>query len=245
MDVNKFNEMVQLVIDQLEGGYYHPNMLKTGAVKDSSYASSGETMFGIDRKNFGSPNDTVHGKNFWGLIDKANASKNWKWNYKGGDLAPELKKHAAGMLLPKYEEFSKRYLSPQAKAIVDSDKRLIFHFIYATYNGEGWFKKFAKDINNAVASGITNTDKLTQIALDSRTKEGIKPGSKPNSLIEKSGKKMATFMDSLKEYAKEGTQKTVKVVKENKIATVVITTVVVVVVYVLYKTIKSNNVKTK
>jgi hypothetical protein len=49
MDTIKFDKITSLVIDKLEGGYYHPNMLIDGRVKDIRYSGSGETMFGIDR----------------------------------------------------------------------------------------------------------------------------------------------------------------------------------------------------
>lgn len=199
VDINKFNTMCSLVIDKLEGGYYHPDMLKDGRVKDSRYSNSGETMFGIDRKAGGSLNTTTAGIAFWKIIDAANARKLWKWNYKGGALAPELKKYTCQIIYPQYEKLSKLYLSPKAKSIVDTDNRLLFHFIYSTWNGSGWFKKFATDMNKAVESGITDTTKLTNVALNSRTKEGLKVGSPPNSLVAQGGKKIALFIHDLKE----------------------------------------------
>jgi len=203
VDRSKFNEMTSRVIDELEGGYYHPDMLKDGRVKDSRYSNSGETMFGIDRKAGGSINTTTAGKKFWGIIDNAGASRNWKWNYKGGSLGASLKQGAADIMYPEYERNATNYLSAKAKSIVDSDNRLLFHFIYASWNGAGWFKKFAADINKAVESGITNTNKLVKVAIDSRTKEGLREGSNPNSLIAQGGFKIAGFIDSLKESAKK------------------------------------------
>lgn len=247
VDKNKFDQMVNLVIDNLEGGYYHPQMLKDGRVKDSRYGSSGETMFGIDRKAGGSLNDTTSGKAFWNIIDTANASKNWKWNYKGGSLAPKLKEHATGIIYPEYERLSSKYLTPQTKALVDADDRLLFHFIYGTWNGAGWFKKFANDMNKSVSSGVTDPNKLAQVAIDSRTKEGIKAGSPPNSLVAQGGNKIASLFNSMKDYASkgvsatvEGAKETVKKVKENPVVTIVLVTVAVVAVYFLYKTVIKN-----
>jgi hypothetical protein len=78
-----FKEVATSVIANLEGGYYHPNMLKDGRVKDGRYGTSGETMFGIDRKNGtdyqkASP---VAWNQFFGELDKANAADKWRWNY--------------------------------------------------------------------------------------------------------------------------------------------------------------------
>lgn len=203
LNINKFNTMAMLVIDKLEGGYYHPDMLKDGRVKDPRYANSGETMFGIDRKAGGKINDTTAGKAFWKIIDEANARKLWKWNFKGGNLAPVLKKYVAEIILPEYEKLAKLYLSEKAKEVVGNDSRLLFHFIYATWNGSGWFKKFASDINKAIDNGVKDSDKLTQVALNSRTKEGLKPGSQPNSLVAQGGNKIATFINDLKDKVTE------------------------------------------
>lgn len=235
VDKDKFKTVTQLVIDKLEGGYYNPIWHSTG---DSRYSASGETMFGIDRKAGGSINDTTAGKEFWGIIDKAKTPQVWKWNYKGGTLASKLKDLVVDIMYPVYERNAKNYLNPKAKAIVDSDNRLLFHFIYASWNGPGWFKKFAQDMNKAVDSGITDKDKLAQVAINSRTKEGLKAGSAPNSLIAQGGNKIATLFNSLKDLTIQGTKKGVDVIKKNLIPTALITTALIVGSYFLYKTIK-------
>jgi len=124
-------------------------------------------------------------------------------------------------------------LSPEAQAIVDSDGRLTFHFVYATWNGPGWFKKFATDINKAVASGITDTDKLVQVALDSRTKEGLKEGSAPNSLVKQGGEKIAKFIQALDVYSKK---KKIEV----KGGSLIVILIGLGAAYLLYKTLKNN-----
>jgi len=197
VDVNIFKGITALVIDKLEGGYYHPLMLADGRVKDQRYANSGETMFGIDRKAGGRINLTPSGVLFWKAIDDANAKTLWKWNYKGGALAKQLKVYVGNIMLPEYEALAKRYLSPNARDIVNSDKRLLFNFIYATWNGSGWFQKFASDFSSAVAKGITDPNQLVQVAIESRTKEGLRAGSPPNSLIKQGGEKIALFINDI------------------------------------------------
>jgi hypothetical protein len=81
----------------------------------------------------------------------------------------------------------------------------LFHFIYATYNGSGWFKKFATDITNAIASGITDPIQLTKVAINSRIKEGLKKGSKPNSLIVQSANKITKLFKIIEEPVKIAT----------------------------------------
>jgi hypothetical protein len=100
MEQKEFGKLVTVVITNFEGGYYHPDMLKDGRIKDSRYAGSGETMYGIDRKMGAELNNTEAGKKFWKIIDDAGAAKTWKWNYMGGTLAPQLKQLVGDMLSP-------------------------------------------------------------------------------------------------------------------------------------------------
>jgi hypothetical protein len=190
---DSFSKVVSEVIDRLEGGYYHPDMLKDGRVKDSRYGSSGETMFGIDRKAGGAINTTPEGMEFWKLIDAQNARSNWKWGYKGGDLAPKLKDLVGKMIKRNFDTYSNKYLDPKSKEIVNKDPRLLFNFIYSVWNGPGWFKKFAEDFNKKVRSGVTDPEELVKVTLDSRTKEGLTPGSSANSLVKQGGEKIANL----------------------------------------------------
>ncbi len=199
MDSQVYSDNVGLIIDNMEGGYYHPQMLKDGRVKDTRYGNSGETMFGIDRKMGGTINDTVAGKQFWSLIDNAGAKDKWKWNYMGGEYAPKLKELAAQMMKPQYDSLSNKYLSSTAKEIVDNDARLLFNFIYATWNGSGWFQKFAAKINAAVASGVNNPDELTKVAVAARTQSS-------NSLIAQGGNKIASLVEQLKKSVSENVE---------------------------------------
>ena len=223
VDKDKFKTVTKLVIDKLEGGYFHPNMRTANPKKFGSYHRSGETMFGLDRhaghglyystsrksddvlsnlKNIESGVYTyksLEAKEFWTTIDTANAKNNWQWLYRGGGLENKLKDLTAEIMLPTYERNATNYLDAKAKEIVEKDNRLLFHFIYASWNGSGWFKKFASDMNKAVSIGITDADKLSQVALDSRLKEGLRKGSLPNSLIAQGGNKIAKIFDSLKD----------------------------------------------
>jgi len=194
MEKEKFKKITKNVIDKLEGGYYNPLWHNTG---DKRYSNSGETMFGIDRLAGGSINDTPAGKKFWNIIDQNKTTKVWKWNYKGGALSEKLKDLAVEIMFPLYENYSKQYFTPKAKLIVDNNDKLLFNFSYALWNGAGWFKKFASDINKAVEKGVTKPEELITVAINSRTKEGLKKGSPPNSLIKQGGEKIATFIQGI------------------------------------------------
>jgi hypothetical protein len=140
MNKNKFKDVTKLVIDKLEGGYFHPNMRTANPTKFGAYHRSGETMFGLDRHAghdlyYSTPRKKLpngqaidvlsnlkfiengsyqyknpQSKEFWELIDKVNAKNNWKWNYKGGSLEPRLKELASEILYPKFETYLNAYV---------------------------------------------------------------------------------------------------------------------------------------
>ena len=168
LDVKDFDGIVAKVIDKLEGGYYHPDMLQDGRVRDSRYGNSGETMMGIDRKAGGDINTTPEGIEFWKLIDDANARTEWKWGYRGGALESQLRKLAGKMIKRYYDKYASRYLSGKALTIVNENPKLLFNFVYAVWNGPGWFKNFADDINLAVDKGITDPEELAKIQIKDR-----------------------------------------------------------------------------
>lgn len=201
----EFNRITGMVIDNFEGGYYHPSMYGS-VIQDPRYADSGETMYGLDRKaGSGLSSDPAWGQ-FWALIDSQDAKNKWAYNSRGGSSAPRLKELAGRIQKAHYEQLAKKYLTPQAKAIVDDDSRLMFHFIYAAWNGAGWFKKFANDINAQVSRGVKDPNKLVDVAIKSRTSEGLKPGSSPNSLIRQGGLKMQSLFSSISEFTSEAMQ---------------------------------------
>lgn len=181
-----FEDMTTQVIDKLEGGYYHPDMVKDGR-HPGGMGNSGETMMGIDRKHGGTINTSAEGKEFWNLIDKADAKKKWKWNYRGGGLESKLKDLVVRMMKPNYEAFVSRYLTPEAAKIVNGNPSLMFNFIYAVWNGPGWFQKFAKVVNDAVKQGIKNPDELTKKVIQARLNSG-------NKFIAQGGKKIDDFI---------------------------------------------------
>lgn len=218
MTKEQFQKITGVVIDKLEGGYFHPDMYAKNPTKFEGYGSSGETMFGLDRhaghdiyystprktdsvrdnlkyiENGSYSYRTPEAKEFWTEIDKAGARKNWSWNYKGGNDYNKLKTLASDIIFERFLKYSKLYLTPEALKVVENDPRLTFHFSYAVWNGPGWFRKFANDINKAVASGVTNSDKLVDVALSSRINSG-------NKLIRTGGNKISAFIDDLKAYS--------------------------------------------
>jgi hypothetical protein len=183
-----FDKIIDRIIDNLEGGYYHPDMLKDGRVKDSRYGSSGETMFGMDRLA-GKTESTQAGREFWAIIDAQNARQNWPWNYMGGSIAPQLKQKVAEIMKPNFQTYLNRYMTKEARDIVMNNVGLTFNFAYAVWNGPGWFQRFSKVINQKVAEGVTDPKELLRIAVDTR-KNWSSSSASANSLIAQGGRKI-------------------------------------------------------
>jgi peptidoglycan hydrolase-like protein with peptidoglycan-binding domain len=165
---DNFKQVTKKVINKIEGGYYNPDWHYNSAM-----GRSGETMFGIDRKHGGKLNTSPPGVEFWNIIDKYKTKDVWKHGYRGGNLEEKLIDLVVKIIQPYYEELSQRYLTPESIKIINTNEPLLFHFIYAAWNGAGFFKKFASDINREVKRGNINKDELKDIAINSRKNSGV------------------------------------------------------------------------
>jgi peptidoglycan hydrolase-like protein with peptidoglycan-binding domain len=187
----EIKDMVNVIINYIEGGYYHPNMREKNPQKFRLFSSSTETLFGIDRYA-GEWEKTSAGQEFFNILDGQDASNKWSYMYKLEDnpsLAKKLKDLSADMINQKFVEYKKRYFSKEALDIVNSDAGLTFNFLYATYNGPGWFQKFSDEINDEVSSGNTDPKSLLKVAIDTRKNW---TSSKPHvtTLIRRTGDKV-------------------------------------------------------
>lgn len=215
IDKDKFVEVTKRVIKELEGGYFHPYMFRDGRLTwNDLYKWSGETMFGLDRHAghglyYSSPRitsdvtaniphiesgryqyRTPEAREFWNVIDAAGARKNWRWNYKGGQLEERLTNLAAKIIYDPFIRYSEKYLSPEARKIVASDPRLVFHFAYAVWNGEGRFQQYAQQLNAWIASGVKNPTELLRRSI------ALRSGS-TNAIIAQQGRKISSFIDTV------------------------------------------------
>ena len=165
---SKWVNVTKKVIDEFEGGYWNP---KCGH-KTSGMGKSTETMFGLDRYN-GNIESTPEGKEFFKLIDKEKTDlgmkqfcKKWTWGYRGGQLENRLKTLAAEIMKKHYDSNSKNYFSPELKKRVESNDRLLMHFSYASWNGPGFFNKFAKSLDSKVKAGKSDEELIKQAISD-------------------------------------------------------------------------------
>jgi hypothetical protein len=64
-------------------------------------------------------------------------------------------------------------MSKEVKTLVESDGRLYYNMVYATWNGPGWFEGFAKILNEAYKAGSTTSDKLLLVITKERLNQII------------------------------------------------------------------------
>lgn len=174
VDNQRFIDITGLVIDGLEGGYYHPRMKAGMKPSDQKImGDSGETMFGLDRKHGAQLAKYPEWAQFWHIIDNAQPPY-WKHYYRGGILEPKLKLLTAKIMYQWFTELAGKYLNADAVAAIANDDRLILHFSYAAWNGSGWFKRFATALNKAVTAHPGNKEAIWQQAIKARTESSNK-----------------------------------------------------------------------
>lgn len=165
LEFKNFRQVTDKIIEKFEGGYYNPAWhYKSGMGR------SGETLFGLDRKHGGTLNTSSEGREFWRLVDQNKNKEVWKHYYMPtGSLNEKLRNLLSIILGRSYEELSKKYLKPESRKIVESDPRLKFHFAYATWNGPGFFQKFANRLNQRIENqNILDPTKLFKSAMQDR-----------------------------------------------------------------------------
>jgi hypothetical protein len=162
---SKWDSVTKKVIDEFEGGYWNPKCGHT----TKGMGKSTETMFGLDRYN-GNIESTPDGKEFFRIIDNEKTNpgfcKTWTHNYRGGNLENTLKTLAAKIMKHQYDNNSKNYFSPELRARVEANDRLLMHFSYASWNGPGYFKKFAKSLDDGIKSGKSDSELVKQAISD-------------------------------------------------------------------------------
>lgn len=172
--IERVKKLIIVVIDYLEGGYFHPDMIPqkpemfgkgTNDALYNDYLRSGETMYGLDRKNGGSLNTGTYGKNFWSLIDKVytpyHANINY-WNDKAdGKRVSEtvgklLKGFLTNIMLGQFISLlEKNFTVEQYSKLLTGDPELLFNVLYLTWNGSGNFQTVA----NLLKKNWNKTDK--------------------------------------------------------------------------------------
>lgn len=181
LDSTTARQFTDIVIDNFEGGYYHPN-LKAYLKGGEKMGISGETMYGVDFEHGGSLGQSqfaqeVH--NFFApyvaqVTDNASAVRIYNDKANGKKVAPKeygerWRPMVAQMMLNLFKQYFS-YLSPGAQQMVLNDNALMLQFWYAVWNGETRFKKFADIMNAAYNGGERNPQTINILILKERYK---------------------------------------------------------------------------
>lgn len=166
-----FDKIHSLISKWVEGGYYHPDMKKKMKPSDQKkMGNSGETHLGLDREQGSKLAMYPEWAAFWQMID-ADRAKNpiaWRHYYMGGSLYPALHDLAGKIMYQWFNRLLRRYVSLSSYDEIIADKRLQAHMIYAAWNGEEWFKRFAKALNNAAIKFEGDKEKIFTTAFAAR-----------------------------------------------------------------------------
>jgi len=201
-EVKDFATVTKQVIANLEGGYADPRKVEAAGLDPKRLGrNSGETMFGIDRKNFTNPIDKASFNEFWKLIDENKAT--WPATRSIGFIPQDPLKTTLVNLVVKIMEVEfnqnvKTYISnAELEKVIRSDGRLLFNFIYATWNGPGYFQEFSKEIAKTYASGKKTSEELLKRFIELRLNTRIiYPNTDNNSfaLMNQGGRKIANLV---------------------------------------------------
>jgi hypothetical protein len=185
-----FMDITKKVIENFEGGYWNPFC---PSHPKGGMGRSTETLFGLDRYN-GNIESTSEGKEFFRIIDDEKRSmgatssgsgsgmrwsnmdrfcKKWKWNSRGGDKEQKLKELAASIMKKRFDSHMSSFVKdPKTRQKIMNNDGLLIHMSYATWNGSGFFKKFADKLQQGVKQGMTDKQ-LIDLAVQSRASTGL------------------------------------------------------------------------
>jgi len=184
-----FREITKKVIANFEGGYWNPICHGRKGMGKST-----ETMFGLDRYN-GNIESTEDGRKFFKIIDDEkralgakssgsgsstkwenmdNFCKKWTYNYKGDSKTKQpLMDLATTIMEGRFNSYMSSFVKdPKVKEKIMNNKNLLTHMSYATWNGIGFFKKFAKRLEDKIKQGASDKE-LVDTAIQSRAETGL------------------------------------------------------------------------
>jgi hypothetical protein len=185
-----FMDITKKVIENFEGGYWNPFC---PSHPKGGMGRSTETLFGLDRYN-GNIESTSEGKEFFRIIDDEKRAmgatssgsgsgmrwsnmdrfcKKWKWNSRGGNKEQKLKELASSIMKKRFDSHMSSFVKdPKTRQKIMNNDGLLIHMSYATWNGSGFFKKFADKLQQGVKQGMTDKQ-LIDLAVQSRASTGL------------------------------------------------------------------------
>jgi hypothetical protein len=195
-------ELTSMMFEFVEGGYYHPvhAYTKFSAGDRATYGSSGETMWGLDRYA-GQTEKSDAGKAIWAELDKltgygsyaatSRSTPTKKWDMKKyplkaggwthcyvppGKSAKKIYAAAVDYAIGNYRTSLKANFKGKSEIIdlINSDNRMTFAWLRATWNGPGHFQKYANNFKKVYAQiGKDNIEKLIVSDLNFRYSTGV------------------------------------------------------------------------
>ena len=182
-NLGNFENVTNIIIDKFEGGYWNPFCPHP----KQNMGVSTETMFGLDRYN-GNIESKPDGKKFFEIIDKekydngaqSNGSgknmtwtnmgqfcQKWKWLYRGGDKEKILKDLAVKIMKGYFDNNMSNFVkSSELKEKIENIPPLTLHMSYATWNGPGFFKNFAKSLEDGLNQGMSDSQLINKAIED-------------------------------------------------------------------------------
>ena len=195
-------ELTSMMFEFVEGGYYHPvhGCVDFSADNKALYGSSGETMWGLDRYA-GQTEKSDAGAAIWKELDKltgygsygAYARKTptgkwdikkypkvaggWKWcHVPPGKSSKKIYDAAVDYAIGNYRSYLKLNFKGKSDIVdlINSDNRMTFAWLRATWNGPGHFEKFANNFKKIYGQiGKDNPEKLIVSDLNFRYSTGV------------------------------------------------------------------------
>jgi hypothetical protein len=99
-----------------------------------------------------------------------NFCSEWKWLYRGGDKEGRLKDLAVKIMKRNFDRNISNFVkNPKTKEKIETIPGLTLHMSYATWNGPGFFKKFANSLDQGVSQGLSDKE-LIELAINDRSK---------------------------------------------------------------------------
>jgi len=167
-----FKDIFVDIVNNFEGGYFSPLMYEDGRLSKndlskSKYKTSGETLFGIDRKQ-GSKEEAA--LKFWKYVDSLNPNGKSKWKYLSHgpeNNRPKLYELAAKILEPDYIK-KWNNIPSNLKKVIESDGRLHTALAYGIWNGALYYNKYIELITIEYNNGVTNSTELLKKHIEHR-----------------------------------------------------------------------------
>lgn len=144
-------------------------MFKDGRLRPSAsalavYRTSGETIFGLDRKagfdiffkkdrdgnvRYSSPASYQ----LWSLLDDLKRRYRIPWNSKLGPYMPRAERLVIDIMMPYFSRLMMKYVPSHLQPLIFQSPYLTVIFVYSAWNGPGFMKAYASILSSSYSPG--------------------------------------------------------------------------------------------